>query len=119
MLPFLSYYSLSLFLGGIVALSSGLLVFLSGSNKKSNIIWLFLTISTAVWSFGYYSMIISPDKPAAILSDIILHIGASFIPLFYFIFIIIIAESFEKYKKLLYLLIPGPNNRIQNQRLLV
>ena len=106
MLPFLSYYSLSLFLGGIVALSSGLLVFLSGSNKKSNIIWLFLTISTAVWSFGYYSMIISPDKPAAILSDIILHIGASFIPLFYFIFIIIIAESFEKYKKLLYLLIP-------------
>ena len=103
---FFTYYSLSLFIGGIVALGSGLLVYLSNSRQLKGIVWLFLTISTAIWSFGYYSMLISETRDAAILSDTILHIGASFIPFFYLFFIIVIVGGFAKYKKLIYCFSP-------------
>ena len=53
MFPLINYYSLSLFLGGIIALGSGSLVFLSNSKKTGNVAWLLLTIATAIWSFGY------------------------------------------------------------------
>ncbi|MES2314448.1 MAG: ATP-binding protein [Patescibacteria group bacterium] len=106
MLSIFSYYSLSLFLGGIVALFSGIFVFLNNSKKMESIVWLLLTISTAIWSFGYYIMIITPDKHVAWISDVILHIGASFIPFFYLFFIIAITNVFGQYKKLIYCLSP-------------
>jgi signal transduction histidine kinase len=98
---FFSYYSLSLFLGGIVALGSGLIVFLGNSKKSVNIVWLFLTISTAVWSFGYYSMLIASNSQHAFISDVILHIGASFIPFFYLLFIVVMVDGLKKFKKLI------------------
>ena len=99
---FFTYYSLSLFIGGLVALGSGLLVFLSNSKQLKSIIWLLLSISTGIWSFGYYSMLIASSKEAAVLSDIILHIGASFIPFFYLFFIITVIEELKKYKPFLF-----------------
>lgn len=103
---FFDYYSLSLFLGGIIAIASGLLVFFSKARKLEHVIWLMLSVSTAIWSFGYYSMIIAVNHEAAFLSDIVLHVGASFIPFFYFFFIVTICGKYEKYKKIILSLLP-------------
>lgn len=103
---FFDYYSLSLFLGGVIAIGSGLFVYLSKSKKIEHVAWLLLSISTAVWSFGYYSMIIASDKEIAYLSDVILHIGASFIPLFYFLFIVSISGQLSNYRRIFYYLLP-------------
>ena len=51
-------------------------------------------------------MIIAPSKEIAWISDIVLHIGASFIPFFYIFFIISITNVFNRYKKLIYSIVP-------------
>jgi hypothetical protein len=103
---FFDYYSLSLFLGGVIAIGSGLFVFLSKSKRPENIAWLLLSLSTAIWSFGYYMMIIATDHSVAYLSDVVLHIGASFIPFFYFLFIVLITGGWKKYKKITFIFLP-------------
>ena len=97
MLP-LHYYTLSLFLGGFIALLSGLVVYLSDRKKLENIAWLALNITTAIWSFGYFSMISSNTQHVGMISNWVLHGGAIFIPVFYFLFTIAITGNYERYK---------------------
>jgi signal transduction histidine kinase len=104
MFLFLNYYNLSLFLGGLVALLSGSVVFFNDKGKTENQAWLLLNISTAIWSFGYFLMIISNDAQSAYLFDVILHIGAIFIPAFYYIFILTLTNQFKEKKSSLILL---------------
>ncbi len=104
MFLFLNYYNLSLFLGGLVALLSGSVVFFNDKSKPENRAWLLLNISTAIWSFGYFLMIISDDVSLAYLFDIILHVGAIFIPAFYCLFILALTNQLNGRKKLLVLL---------------
>lgn len=106
MLSFLNYYSLSLFLGGVVALLSGAAVYFSKEHRQESFPWMILNLSTAVWSFGYYSMIVSSDGNSATISDWVLHYGAILIPIFYFYFIISLTRTAEKYRKMFYLFVP-------------
>lgn len=101
--PDINYYTFSLLLGGVIALVSGVSVYLRGEKGVQNLAWLALNICTAVWSFGYLSMVISTSSKIALLSNWVLHFGAIFIPFFYFLFIISIAEIYQKYRKYLYL----------------
>ncbi len=98
----INYYSLSLFLGGVVSLFAGLFVFLDDSKKRENIAWLLLNFSTAIWSFGYQLMSISNTKGLAVFSDETLHVGAILIPIFYFLFIISLTKVYQKYKDFFY-----------------
>jgi signal transduction histidine kinase len=65
-----------------------------------------LNLSTALWSFGYFSMIVTQDKNFAVLSDKILHYGAILIPIFYLLFILRLVKVFENYKFFFYITIP-------------
>lgn len=98
------YYSLSLFLGGVVAIASGAIVFFSRDPGRVRMPWMYLNLSTAVWSFGYYMMITSPSKEIAWFSNVVLHIGAVLIPVLYFYFVaaLIEVESFVKKLKPLF-----------------
>ncbi|PJE64260.1 MAG: hypothetical protein COU90_03525 [Candidatus Ryanbacteria bacterium CG10_big_fil_rev_8_21_14_0_10_43_42] len=98
-MPFLfNYYTLSLVLGGFIALISGVVVYTRNPKELTNNAWLLLNVSSAIWSFGYFVMISTSDKNVALASNLILHQGAILIPLFYFLFILAITQSFQKYR---------------------
>jgi signal transduction histidine kinase len=104
---FSDYYSLSLFMGGVIALVSGLIAFLNNSKKGSNIAWLFLTLTTAIWSFGYLVLINSTVLENALIANLILHAGATLIPITYLGFVLHLINIYENKKvvfnKLLYI----------------
>ncbi len=106
MFSIFNYYSVSLFLGGVVALLSGAAVYFSDSKKEEGNSWMLLNLSTAIWSFGYFLMIVTDDKKTAFISDQILHYGAILIPLFYLLFILKLVRVFDRYKFYFYLTIP-------------
>lgn len=99
---FSDYYSLSLFLGGVIALISGLIVYLNNSRQKMNIFWMMLNIATAIWSFGYLILINSVLEERAIIANWVLHAAATFIPILYSGFIFHLTGLFKKHKKSFY-----------------
>jgi signal transduction histidine kinase len=92
------YYSISLLLGGFTALLSGIIVFIHDRKKQENLAWFLLNISSAVWSFGYFSLVTATSKDIAWISNWILHGAAVCIPLFYFLFALSITKTVEKHK---------------------
>ena len=90
------YYSISLLLGGFIALLSGLVVFIHNHKKIENIAWFFLNIASAVWSFGYFITITATQKKVALVSDLVLHLAAVLIPLFYLFFVVSMTDSLKK-----------------------
>jgi signal transduction histidine kinase len=104
---FSDYYSLSLFMGGVIALVSGLIAFLNNSKKDSNIAWFLLTLTTAIWSFGYLVLINSTALENALIANWILHAGAILIPITYLGFVLQLVGIFKEkevvFRKLLYL----------------
>ncbi len=93
------YYSISLLIGGFTALLSGFVVYTHNRNRLENIAWLYSNLTSAIWSFGYFSMITATTKEVAVWSNIILHIASIYIPIFYFLSISSITNTYEKYKK--------------------
>lgn len=101
-----NYFNISLFVGGLVALIAGIFPYYM-SKTKANRAWLFLNIAVSIWSFGYFSMISTDQKNIAWVSQIIMHFGATFIPVFYLNFVLEISEKIEKYRsklRLIYML---------------
>jgi hypothetical protein len=98
----LNYYTISLLFGGFTALISGLVVFIHDTKKSENQAWFALTLCTAIWSFGYFSMTISTTQRAGDISDWILHYAAIFIPLFYYLLVLVITNTFKKYRFVFY-----------------
>lgn len=92
------YYAISLLLGGFVALLSGFIVFLHNKRKLENVSWFLLNISSALWSFGYFSMATTIHKGTAWTSNIILHAAAIFIPIFYLLFTLAVTNTYKKLK---------------------
>lgn len=98
-----NYFNISLFVGGLVALIAGIFPYIN-SKTKANKVWLFLNIAVAVWSFGYFSMISTNQKQIAWVSQIIMHFGATFIPVLYLNFVLEITEKIKAYKSKLRLI---------------
>ena len=94
-IPF-NYYTISLLIGGFTALISGFVVFLHDHRRSDNQAWFALTMCTAIWSFGYFAMTISPDASVGLLSNWILHYAAIFIPLFYYLLVLTITGRVKK-----------------------
>lgn len=93
-----NYYSVSLLLGGVVAVISGFIVYLNNKNRPDNKVWLAMTLSTAFWSFGYFLMTIATVKSFAWIANYILHLAAILIPLF-FVLLVLLMTKFWKYQK--------------------
>jgi len=101
---FQNYYTISLFLGGLIALLSALMVYFSDRSQAENISWIFANIGSAIWSFGYFAMITTESEQSALLANWIMHAAAIFIPLFYFLFVLHLTKQYEKFK---WILLPG------------
>ncbi len=93
-----NYFSFSLFIGGVIALVSGLMVY-RRRTLLSNKLWFWLNICTAIWSFGYATMISATTYRVAWISNLILHYAAIFIPILYLYFILSFTKSLKQNKK--------------------
>ena len=79
---FINYFSIALTLGGIVAIVSSSLVYISDSKAPQNVSWFLSNVFAAIWSFGYVIMITTTDSIVAEASNLVLHAAAIFIPYF-------------------------------------
>ncbi len=96
-IPF-NYYTISLLIGGFTALISGFVVMANSRRRPENQAWFALTICTSIWSFSYFFMTVAQNKESGLLANWVLHYAAIFIPLFYYLLILIITDSFKKNK---------------------
>jgi len=96
-IPF-NYYTISLVLGAFTAFISGLIVITHDHKRPENQAWFALTMSTAIWSVGYFYMTIATSHSQGLLGNWILHYAAIFIPLFYYLLVLIITDRVTKYR---------------------
>lgn len=103
----LNYYTISLLIGAFTALMSGLIVVAHDHKRLENQAWFALTMCTAIWSSGYFYMTIASTHDQGLLGNWILHYAAIFIPLFYYILVLIITDTLKvhRVKVLFYVII--------------
>lgn len=88
-----NYYTISLLIGGFIALISAIVIISQNWRQSINQAWFALTICTSIWSFGYFVMTVSPTYEVALISNWVLHYAAIFIPLFYYLLVLIIVNK--------------------------
>jgi len=93
------YFSITLLIGGFAAFLSGIVVFLRNRRQMENQAWLALNISSAVWSFAYFSMIVSQTHDRALFSNYVLHAAAILIPIFYFVTILAVTKTYREHMR--------------------
>lgn len=95
----LNLFTFTSFLGGIIALFTGLLVFLKNNKAIVNRCWLLLSLSVAIWSSGYSFMLYASNKSYALLWRLFMDGGAILIPAFHLHFILALIGNIKRYKK--------------------
>ncbi len=93
-IPF-NYYTISLLIGAFTALLSGIVVMTNDRNRLENQAWCVLTLCTSIWSFGYFFMTVSQSHQIGFISNWILHFAAFYIPLFYYLLVLVITDRFK------------------------
>jgi len=93
-----NYYTISLLIGGFTAIISGFIVLAQNRYRLENQVWFALTMSTAIWSFAYFFMTVAESPHIAQLSNWVLHYAAIFIPLFYYLLVLVITDTYQKNK---------------------
>lgn len=95
----MSIFGLSSLLTGILSLIIG--IFVIGKNTKSllNKSWFLVSISASLWAFGLCGVIESTKIEVALFFQYILDIGGIFIPIFFFLFVLVLLENYRYYKK--------------------
>ncbi|MBD3245136.1 MAG: hypothetical protein GF335_04035 [Candidatus Moranbacteria bacterium] len=99
----MEYYQVSLFIGGVIGLTSGFLVYLNDKKNPINRKWFWVNMLTALWSFGYLGMISAQTVEMAWISNWILHAFAIFIPPMFLDFVLTITKKrwIKNYKNFL------------------
>ncbi|NTU98391.1 hypothetical protein HGA64_00060 [Candidatus Falkowbacteria bacterium] len=92
------YYVISLVLGGVAALVSGLFVLLRNGRQPVNRAWFLVSLCSSCWSFGYMFMITASTPQAAWYANWFLHAGAIMLPSFFFHFVLMLTKQ-DKDKK--------------------
>lgn len=103
-MPFINfnYYTISLLIGAFSALISGFVVIAHDHKRLENQVWFALTMCTAIWSSGYFYMTIATSVSQGLLGNWILHYAAIFIPLFYYILVLVITGTIKKHTVKIY-----------------
>ncbi len=85
----MDFYIISAIVNAITSLVLGLLVLSQGKTKKINILFFLFTLAIVFWSLSYFFWQISITAAQALSWSRILMVGAIFIPVLYFHFIVI------------------------------
>lgn len=95
------FFALTGLFNGLVALVFGILVFFK---DKRNIVKQtvgLITLSTAVWGFGYWFWLTSSEHSVALFWSRVLSVGSTLIPLFYFHWIMALLGLHKKKERLI------------------
>ena len=98
----ISFFAFSGLLNFIFSFFLGILVYLKGRKQFQSRSFALYFFSVAFWSFGYYFWQISSEEHLALFWSRFLMVGAIFIPIFYFHFIVSFLDLAKRYKKFLY-----------------
>ncbi|MDE2188685.1 MAG: hypothetical protein KGJ35_03080 [Patescibacteria group bacterium] len=79
----MNIFAISGLINGIVATTFGLLVISKNLKERSNQVYFLMTLSLAVWSFGYWQWQITTDYSLALFWVRLLSVGSLFIPVFF------------------------------------
>ena len=93
-----TYYAIASALTFFISLSVGFLVFLKNKKNSINRSYFLLSLSTAAWAGGIYFHAVVYDRTWCLFWGRFAHIGASFIPIFFFQFATSFLNIHEKYK---------------------
>ena len=93
-------FAFSGLINGIFALGFGLFLIYKSRRERINQLFFLMTLSFAVWSFGYWQWLSSFDFNSALFWVRVLSIGSIFIPIFYFHWVAALLGQ-EKEKKIL------------------
>jgi hypothetical protein len=99
----MNYFNISLLIGGFAGLLSAVLVYFRNREILYNRVWVWLNVLTAIWSFGYFTMITSKNYTLSFYADWILHFAAVLIPSFFLYFVFAFLNKEKQYKNLLYI----------------
>lgn len=98
------YYRINYIAGSIITLAVtlvfGSLIFFRGRGGRIVRSYFMLMLAIALWSFGMYMLCVAQSIKAALFWGRFLHIGASFVPVFYFHFVIKLLRLENKQKTL-------------------
>ena len=77
-------FAISGLINGIIATTFGFLVITKNWRERPNQIYFLMTVSLAVWSFGYWQWQMATDYGTALFWVRVLSVGSLFIPVFFF-----------------------------------
>jgi signal transduction histidine kinase len=100
----MSIFIISSFLTVFTSLLLGFTIFFKNPKSKESQLWLLTSISVAVWSIGLGMELSSTSYSMALFWNKILNLGAIFVPIFFYHFIV---NFLEKNKKERYLIWTG------------
>ncbi len=97
----MSFYALTALINAIAASAFGLFVYFKNPKRIINKTFGLFSLSVAVWSYSYFFWQISTTETTALFWTRALMVGAIFIPIFYFHFILGLLNKIQEKKKLL------------------
>jgi signal transduction histidine kinase len=66
---------------------------LRNSASRLNRVFVYFLIGLAVWNFGVFGLRRAPDPASAFLWEVLIHVGVTVVPAFYYHFVLIFLES--------------------------
>ena len=95
----LDVFSLSGLVNGIIALALGFFVILHNRKERTNQLYFLIVVAITIWSFSYWKWLSSDTEVSALFWVRMLSIGSTFIPVFYFHWIVSLLDLRVKERK--------------------
>lgn len=97
----LSYYTITGLINAVTSTVLGFLVYFKDRKSALNRSFTLFCLSVAAWSWAYIFWPEAPDRETTLFWFRVLHIGAIFVPITYFHFVIVFLNLYEKNERAL------------------
>jgi len=94
-------FAISGITNGLVALSFGVLIAFKNWREMANRVFFLMTLSLAVWSFGYWQWLLAGNADLALFWVRVFSAGSLFIPVFYFHWVLLFLQEEKNHKPLI------------------
>ncbi len=97
----MNYYVLTGLVNAVTSTTLAFIVYFQGKKNSLQKSFVLFCFGVALWSWPYCFWPTAEDQASAIFWFRVLHVGAILIPFFYFRFVIIFLDQYQKYKRAL------------------
>ena len=96
------YFSLSALINAVISAFFGLFIYIKNREAKANKIFILFCFGVAAWSFPYIFWPLAKTPENTLMAFQLLHVGACYVSILYFHFVVEWLGMFEKMKKVVY-----------------